>query len=105
MATSLHAWRDGRSTANPDAAPIEFSDDALALEFSQRHGDDLRYTAAWGRWTCWNGHAWEADETRRVLDLARDCCRADERIVPGPETGAAYCVRSNDCGCRASGAG
>jgi putative DNA primase/helicase len=62
-------------SANPYSVPVEFSDDALALEFSQLHGHDLRYTAAWGRWACWNGQAWEADETRRVLDLARDCCR------------------------------
>lgn len=60
---------------NPDGILVEYSDDALALEFSQRHGDDLRYTAAWGRWGCWNGREWETDETRKVLDLARDCCR------------------------------
>lgn len=57
------------------AIPPEYSEDALALEFSDRHGDDLRYTAVWGRWACWNGHVWMADETRRVMDMVRDCCR------------------------------
>lgn len=55
MATSLKAWRDGEAQGplkgNPDAVPVEFSDDALALEFSERHGDDLRYVAVWGRWS------------------------------------------------------
>lgn len=63
------------SAVNSYAVPVEYSDDALALEFSERHCDDLRYTAEWGRWSIWNGHAWETDKTRRVVDLARDCCR------------------------------
>jgi hypothetical protein len=30
--------------------PPEFSDDALAATFADRHKNNLRYVAAWGRW-------------------------------------------------------
>jgi hypothetical protein len=44
-------WDKIRTAVNPNAAPVEYSDDAIALEFSDRHDDDLRYTAVWGRWS------------------------------------------------------
>ena len=34
----------------PDAELPEFADDALALAFTEKYGDDLRYIDAWGRW-------------------------------------------------------
>ena len=38
----------------PAAEPVElspeFSEDALALEFSVRHEHELRYVAKWGAW-------------------------------------------------------
>lgn len=61
------------------AVPVEYSDDALAQVFTERYGDDLRYTAAWGRWCIWNGHAWKTDDTRRVLDQAREVCREESK--------------------------
>lgn len=75
MASSPRAHGNVLSASSSDAVPVEYSDDALALEFSERHCDDLRYTEEWGRWSIWNGHAWEIDKTRRVADMARDCCR------------------------------
>jgi putative DNA primase/helicase len=77
MATSPRTRRDVGSTADPETVPVEYSDDALAQVFTERYGDDLRYTAAWGRWAIWNGHAWETDNTRRVSDLARRVCREE----------------------------
>ena len=61
--------------ANADAVPVKYSDDALAQAFTERYGDDLRYTDAWGRWSIWNGHTWKTDDTRKVLDMAREVCR------------------------------
>lgn len=58
-----------------EAAPPEYTDDALALRFSERHKQDARYTAQWGRWHLWNGQRWELDETLRVQELAREVCR------------------------------
>lgn len=55
--------------------PPAFSDDALALRFSERHGETLRYVAAWGRWLQWSGAHWATDETINVFDLARAVCR------------------------------
>ncbi len=62
-----------------NAIPVEYSDDALAQAFTTFYGDDLRYTAAWGRWSIWNGHAWKTDDTRRVLDMAREVCREESK--------------------------
>lgn len=61
----------------PEPAPEapEYSDDALALRFSARYAEDLRYTATWGKWHRWNGSQWEPDSTLRVFDLAREVCR------------------------------
>jgi hypothetical protein len=33
-----------------DPRPPEFSDEALALRFAERHADNLRYVATWGKW-------------------------------------------------------
>jgi len=56
--------------------PAEYADDALALKFTERHGNDLRYTAVWGRWSVWDGTIWKPDSTYYVFDLARKVCRA-----------------------------
>jgi putative DNA primase/helicase len=53
-----------------------FSDDALALRFSEVHRSDLRYTAVWCRWSMWNGQVWQTDETCHVFELARIVCRS-----------------------------
>lgn len=51
------------------------SDDELALLFTARHCDELRYVAAWDRWLIWDGKRWGHDEKKRVFDLARKLCR------------------------------
>ncbi len=58
-----------------DAAPPTFSEDWLALRFSARHKDDLRYVAAWSKWLQWDGTRWAFDRTVNVYDLARAVCR------------------------------
>lgn len=52
-----------------------YSDDALALEFTETYGDDLRYVNAWGRWLTWDGACWRHDDTLSVYDKARKICR------------------------------
>lgn len=56
------------------AAPA-FSDDALALDFTRRYGDRLRYVATWGKWLEYDGTRWTPDATVQVFDLARVVCR------------------------------
>lgn len=53
----------------------EYSEDSLAVCFTERHGDDLRYVAAWGKWLQWDGARWAPDDTLRVFDRAREVCR------------------------------
>ena len=52
-----------------------FSEDDLALRFTARHGDDLRFIAAWGAWFRWDGARWQRDKTLRAFDFARKVCR------------------------------
>jgi putative DNA primase/helicase len=58
-----------------EVRPPEFSDDALALDFADRHKDDLRYVATWSRWLYFDGRHWQYDETLNVFDLVRLICR------------------------------
>ncbi len=59
-----------------DARPPEFSDEALAQRFVERHGDGLRYIAAWRYWYAWTGAQWKQDTTLDAFDRARAICRA-----------------------------
>jgi putative DNA primase/helicase len=52
-----------------------FSEEGLALAFADRHADELRYVAKWGRWLIYDGRVWKVDETRQVFSLARELCR------------------------------
>lgn len=58
-----------------DANATEFSDDALALAFSERHTGQLLYVPAWSSWLRWDGCRWAKDDTLRVFDLARAISR------------------------------
>jgi putative DNA primase/helicase len=60
---------------NDDERSPIFSDDALALRFAARHGDELRYVAKWSQWLWWNGKRWRFDDTLAVFDRARIICR------------------------------
>lgn len=55
--------------------PPGFTDDALALDFTQRHAADWRYIAGWGCWLHWNGMRWFKETTLKAFDLARRICR------------------------------
>ena len=64
--------------------PPEFSDEALALRFADRHADDLRYVAAWGKWMQWTGTVWAQDDTLTAFSLARAICREQSAIANDP---------------------
>jgi putative DNA primase/helicase len=60
----------------PDAdRPPEFSDDALALRFTELHRFRLRYVATWGRWLVREPAVWRLDDTVHAFELARAVCR------------------------------
>jgi putative DNA primase/helicase len=62
--------------AGLESLPPRFSEEALALRFSRRYAEDLRYVARWGHWMRWDGTRWVDDDTLHVFDLARGVCRA-----------------------------
>jgi len=51
------------------------TDDALALEFTSRYGEDWRYCATWSQWLMWTGKHWKTDDTLMVGHLVRSIGR------------------------------
>ena len=43
--------------------------------FTESHGDNWRYVAAWGKWLKWDGTRWAEDATLEVRHLIRLLCR------------------------------
>lgn len=74
------------SAAEPqvDEAPLpaQFSEDALAVEWVRRHGEDWRYVAQWGMWFKWRGDAWKQDKLIEYFEIARNITR-EARAWPG----------------------
>jgi putative DNA primase/helicase len=65
----------------PELDASDLTEDALALEFSRRHRDELRYVHEWGQWLRWDGVRWASERTLAVYDLARAIVReAGDRI-------------------------
>ena len=71
-----HGEVGGDGTGDDGVLPIGFTEDALAAEFSEQHGEDWRHVAVWGAWLTWTGTRWEREGTLRAFDLARRVCRA-----------------------------
>ena len=67
----------GKKPVHPRDAqvPLRFSEDALALRFTERHVDDLRYVARWGKWLRYDGTRWKEDAVLDVFDKCRVVCR------------------------------
>ncbi len=66
-----------------------FSDDWLALAFSDRHNGQLLYVPAWSAWLRWDGTRWLRDDVLSVFDMARALCRdmAQEAQAEDPKRG------------------
>jgi putative DNA primase/helicase len=63
------------TAARGNLQPPEFSDDALAIRFSNRHQHELRHIASWNKWLQWTGQVWQTEGTLQVFDYARQICR------------------------------
>ncbi len=70
--------------------PVEFSEEALALRFTEQHRGQLMYVAKWNRWLIWNGYTWAADDTMQSFNLSRHICREAswEAGIQNPRIGA-----------------
>jgi putative DNA primase/helicase len=51
------------------------AEDAIALDFAERHHGELRYVALWSRWLNYDDTRWQLDDTLHVFDRARALCR------------------------------
>jgi P4 family phage/plasmid primase-like protien len=78
----------GQSPGRPASrrrAAVQATEDSIALEFANRHADDLRYCHSWGQWLQWTGSHWKRDERRLAFHFARELAReANIAGVPGP---------------------
>jgi P4 family phage/plasmid primase-like protien len=63
------------ATLQDSQEAISSSEDAMALEFAERHADVLRYVAGWGKWMLFEGVCWRPDSTLDAFDRAREICR------------------------------
>src|SRR4051812_46114041 len=61
------------------ARPPPFTDEALALQFAEKHAHELRFVAAWNRWLRFDGRRWRLEDTLLALDCARAVCREAAR--------------------------
>lgn len=82
----ITAELDAAADPDDDGLPELYSEDNVALRFSQIHADDLRYVAPWSRWMLWDGQRWRHDETMVAFDRARRVCRAVAAYVKADHT-------------------
>jgi putative DNA primase/helicase len=75
--------------AGVECPPPRFSEEALALRFSRRYAEDLRYVSRWGHWMRWDRMRWVDDDTLHVFDLARGTCRVASAECGDAEKAAA----------------
>ena len=64
--------------------PPAYSDECTAIAFADRHKDNLRYVAVWGKWLHWTGTHWADDSTLQATDYARAACRAAASACTDP---------------------
>jgi putative DNA primase/helicase len=76
------------------ATAPEFSDEALALQFADKHARELRYVASLGKWHIWTDSHWCIDDTMTVFDLTRAVCRRAAALVPPNRERLAFAVAS-----------
>lgn len=68
-----------------DARPPEFSDEALALRFAEKHAGTTRYVADWGKWLLWIDGRWKIDATLHAFHLARVLARTEAAGADKPK--------------------
>jgi putative DNA primase/helicase len=88
--TEVTRARATRRFNDPEAdRPPEYSDDGLALRFTELHKDRLRYVATWGRWLVREPAVWRLDDTVHAFELARAVCRQAAAGCGDPKLAAA----------------
>lgn len=80
FAPMLREMIEAAEPVSPEDAAIEgvpsaYTDEGLALRFSNKHANGLRYVAGWGKWMQWTGTHWQPDDTKHVWHHSRTICR------------------------------
>ena len=86
--------RHEHEPAETELLPPEFSEDAIALEFTRRYRETHRYTAEFSRWSQWDGTRWARDSTLEVFNRVRLISREIASGVDNPRL-ASLLVRAN----------
>jgi putative DNA primase/helicase len=67
-----------KNRAKPQPTTDGGLEDNVALQFSAKYVNNVRYVHLWGKWFFWNGVRWVAEDTLHAFHLARELCRAAE---------------------------
>jgi putative DNA primase/helicase len=106
--SEIAAWARGKGLADDerelrriwdnapkfDEAPSH-SEEALALAFTAKHQETLRYLAVQSRWLLWHGERWCFESTLKAFDFARAVCR--QRNDTDHKIRAHGCSRKDGC--------
>jgi putative DNA primase/helicase len=76
------------------ADAVDGSEDQLALDFSHRHTDELRYCALWGKWLQWDETRWRPEPTLKAYDLARAVAHDYAKSLDDDKIGSAKTVNA-----------
>jgi putative DNA primase/helicase len=71
---TIHSFAHGGANYLLGNNPPSCSEAALALDFAERHADELRFVAPWGKWMVWDGVRWHSDATLLSQHLATEIC-------------------------------
>ena len=70
----------------PTDRGFNLTDQGNAERLVHRHGENLRYVYAWGKWLVWDGKRWIKDDTGEVFRLAKRRWRASTGKPQPPPT-------------------
>lgn len=59
----------------PGAAEADLSEDAIAQEFTRRHGQAMKFCHSSGKWFEWTGARWERNERKLAFQYIREISR------------------------------
>jgi putative DNA primase/helicase len=81
--------RRAQSRPNETAAPMppQFSDDAIACKFSDRHSDELLHVSVWNQWLVFKDGRWLRDPVLTVFEKTRLICREVARDAASEKDG------------------
>jgi putative DNA primase/helicase len=83
------SMRREHARANDTVAPLppQFSDDAIACKFSDRHAEELLHVSVWNQWLVFKDGRWLRDPVLTVFEKSRLICREVARDAASEKDG------------------